>query len=536
MSQPKMGFDWFSIGPAYEGRGYGVRSWSKDLKFSDSEKKIADKLRLAVASWSARAGATVAAALIPPGDDRAGRSVLLLATQGQAAALGTQADAVCVLISSEQMRELDWRPHGLIPDLTQFKPTSGDGPVKLALAPASSERVPVLGDALAWDDLAAVAPAGLNGLAFAMAVIESIDPSAQRERLRGWCAGGLISGSESLDARHAYGFLALPEAEISLAGWSGLTASERDRSYRLSGDVTPPASWAAWRLLRSALVTSGRAGARLSEAPWHAEYGRMEPLAALTGLIREAVRNDEGGGLEILAAAAIGVESLRSDPGAAGTQKTVIAAMERAVVTVALEPDYKDPRPAMAWLLGLLRTVYPHLKAEPGPVVRRAIDAGVLAQLTASDIEKLVPLGLLDELADAVAGQLGSLSQDLRILLLKLSVSDKIVGSPRARRLLAMLLESVSSEPITAKGDVGRAVQEAIRLLREAAPPVERPALLAATVGIFPSKTITTEDLLTLATLVEDDATMSEQERAAAWPGDEFLARTLERAVGGASR
>ena len=536
MTRTKAVFDWFSIGPAAAGRGYGLRSWSEGLQLDAGEKEVADKLRLAVSSWSARPGATGAAALIPPVGDQDGRWVLLFATLGKAASMGSQADATCVLISREQMHDLDWRPHGLLPALTGFKPREGQGPVELALAPPASERFPDLGEALAWADLAVIAPPGVDGLTLALTVIESIEPPAQRERLRGWCAGGLIAGSGSLEARRAYGLLALPQEEIATTGWEGQIATSDGEGFTLSGASEAPASWVAWKLWRTALAKAGRAGQHLAQTPWRADYGLTAPTLALTDLVKAAAHGEQAGGLEVLAAAAVTAQTLRDAHADDPTFAPIAAAMDKAVATAALEPDFLDAGRATAWLLGLLRTVYPHLTAKPGPVVRRAIAAGVLARLDATDIRKLVPLGLLDELADAVTAQLPSLAQDLRVLLLKLAVSERIVASPRARRLLADLLMSLSSEPGLTPGDLKRAYEEAVGLLRDSAPPTERLGLLAPVLATSTSKAMKAAELETLAILVEDDGALAQDDRAGVWPGDDLFVEIFTRAVDGARR
>lgn len=536
MTAAKFTFDWYSIGPASGGRGYGLRSWSEGLRLDAAEKEIADKLRLAVSSWSARPSATVAAALIPPGGEGRGRSVLLFATQGAAGAMGSQATANCLLIGPEQIRDFDWRPHGLLPALAQFSPKSGQGPVEVALAPPTTERLPELGAALAWSDLAIVASTGMDGLALALTALDSIDPAAQRERLRGWCAGGLIAGSGPLEARRAYGLLALPEEEIAVVGWVGPTASPSGQGFVLSEEVAPPAPWQAWNLWRSALEKAGRAGKQLAQTPWRAEYAQMTTVVALAEILADGVHGRQAGGLEALAIAASTCKILTSEHEGDARWTKTLGAMDKAVAQVALGAEFKDAGRAAAWLLGLLRTVYPNLRSEPGPAIRRAVEGGVLARLDAAEIQQLVPLGLLEDFADAVALQIPALELDLRLLLLKAAVSDQVTGSRPARQLMADLLMSLSSAPMPASGDLAAVYEKAVQLLREASPAAERPALIAPILTNGDSPMGLSEEARTLAAIIEADLSLSQEERAVVWPGEDLFVDTFTRAVDRAAR
>lgn len=254
------------IGPKAQGRNYGLRRYAGPRLASESQARLAD-FALSLAGWAMlRRWRFVA--MLPLAADGSAFAVARARHLGEGE-LGPVAVAHLLIVDAALLEALDWASSRLLRLLPEPEDTAfGQTPLIVSPADLATSVVrPMTMPRAGWNDLA-IDVGDEDPEAALCALIEGVDPPAQRARLTGWASTSLIAPAGDLDPARAFKLITHASAESPAA----FQATHELVSLRTGGE--PPLAWKAWLKL-AAIAEREPAAAALRSAQWSQDKARL---------------------------------------------------------------------------------------------------------------------------------------------------------------------------------------------------------------------------------------------------------------------
>lgn len=252
------------IGPKAQGRNYGLRRHAGPRLTSEAQARLAD-FALSLAGWAMLRRRRFAA-MLPLAADGSTFAVARARHLGEGE-LGPIAVAHLLIVDADLLEALDWaspRLLSLLPEPENV--TFGLEPLAMApeaLTPAAGRTLPRVG----WSDLA-IDVGDEDPEAVLRALVEGVEPPAQRARLTGWASTSLIAPAGDLDPARVFKLVTHASAESPAA----FQATHELSSLKTTAE--PPLAWKAWLKL-AAIAEREPAAAALRSAQWSQDKARL---------------------------------------------------------------------------------------------------------------------------------------------------------------------------------------------------------------------------------------------------------------------
>ena len=258
------------IGPRAQGRSYGVLATSLGFAPSDEAAAALTDVALVLSAWAEHGGGAFAM-LVPL--ERSGLSLLMRARYVGRAELGQVATGVAAFVDRGAAEALGHRVHRLLARLPHELPREGFGPLVVdpSSLQASPGRLPDIG--LGWED-AVVDGGGHDPEAVLCALLEAIQPEAQRERIGGWATSGGLTRKGRLTPA-AFNLIVHAPEDAARAGEAA--AGRRRASLDALPTPQPPLAWEAWLRLTALDGLPPAAAARVAALRWSPDNARLQP-------------------------------------------------------------------------------------------------------------------------------------------------------------------------------------------------------------------------------------------------------------------
>jgi hypothetical protein len=287
------------IGPKAQGRNYGLRRHAGPRLTSENQARLAD-LALSLAGWAMLRRRRFVA-MLPLAADGGAFAVVRARHLGEGE-LGPIAVAHLLIVESELLEALDWASSRLLPLLPEPENAAfGIEPLMVRphdLLSTPGRHMPRAG----WGDMA-VDVGDNDPEALLAALIEGVEPPAQRARLTGWASTSLIAPAGDLDPARVFKLVTHASAESPAA----FRATHELSSLKSAAE--PPLAWKAWLRL-AAIAEREPAAAALRSAQWSQDKARLpaddvmfEEIAsacaalspaAMVDLLRAVLRHADG--------------------------------------------------------------------------------------------------------------------------------------------------------------------------------------------------------------------------------------------------
>lgn len=287
------------IGPKAQGRNYGLRRHAGPRLTSEAQARLAD-FSLSLAGWAMLRRRRFAA-MLPLAADGSLFAVARARHLGEGE-LGPIAVAHLLIVDAELLDALGWASPRLLSLLPEPEDAAfGLEPLAVtpeSLTPSPSPTMPRVG----WNDLA-IDVGDDDPEAVLRALVEGVEPSAQRARLTGWASTSLIAPAGDLDPARVFKLVTHASAESPAAFQSTHELSS------LKTTAEPPLAWKAWLKL-AAIAEREPAAAALRSAQWSQDKARLpaddvmfEEIAsacaalspaAMVDLLRAVIRHADG--------------------------------------------------------------------------------------------------------------------------------------------------------------------------------------------------------------------------------------------------
>lgn len=254
------------IGPKAQGRNYGLRRYAGPRLTSEGQARLGD-FALSLAGWAMLRRRSFVA-MLPMASDDSAFAVARARHLGEGE-LGPVAVAHLLIVDAPLLEALDWSSPRLLsllpePDSADF----GLAPLAISLATLTQSPGPSISSPrVGWSDVA-VDVGDDDPEAVLGALVEGVDPPAQRARLTGWASTSLIPPAGDLDPARTFKLVAHPSAESP----SGFQASHELLSLNTTAEA--PVTWKAWLKL-AAIAEREPAAVALRSAQWSADKARL---------------------------------------------------------------------------------------------------------------------------------------------------------------------------------------------------------------------------------------------------------------------
>jgi hypothetical protein len=289
------------IGPKAQGRNYGLRRYAGPRLTSESQARLAD-FALSLAGW-AMLRRPCFTAMLPLAADGSSFAVVRARHMGEGE-LGPVAVAHLIVADSALLEALDWAS----PRLLSLLPEPEDATFGSSLLPVSpadlarSAPPPMANPRVGWSDIA-IDVGDEDPEVVLRALVEGVDPPAQRASLMGWASTSLIAPAGALDPARTFKLVTHASAESPAA----FQASHELASLQAAAET--PLAWKAWLKL-AAIAEREPAAIALRSAQWSQDKTRLpagdvmfEEIAsacaslkptAMVELLRAVMRHAEG--------------------------------------------------------------------------------------------------------------------------------------------------------------------------------------------------------------------------------------------------
>lgn len=288
------------IGPKSQGRNYGLRRYAGPRLTSESQARLAD-FALSLAGW-AMLRRPCFVAMLPLAADGSSFAVVRARHLGEGE-LGPVAVAHLLIVDAALLQALDWASPRLLRLLPEPENAAfGLGPLPISPHHLAQAIAPMTAPHVAWSD-AAVDVGDEDPETVLCALVEGIEPAAQRARLTGWASTTLIAPAGDLDPARVFKLVTYASAE------SPATFQASHELVSLTSSAEPPVTWKAWLKL-AAIAEREPAAAALRSAQWSQDKARLpapdvmfEEIAnacatvtppAMVDLLRAVMRHAEG--------------------------------------------------------------------------------------------------------------------------------------------------------------------------------------------------------------------------------------------------
>jgi hypothetical protein len=289
------------IGPKAQGRNYGLRRYAGSRLTSERQARLSD-FALSLAGWAMLRRRRFVG-MLPLVADGSAFAVVRARHLGEGE-LGPIAVAHLLIVEAALLEAIDWASPRLLrllpePDDTAF----GLEPLTVSPAALSPTAKPMTTPRVGWGDVA-VDVGDDDPEAALIALIEGVEPSAQRARLTGWVSTSLIAPAGDLDPARIFKLVTHPSVESPAV----FAATHELSSLKTTAE--PPLAWKAWLKL-AAIAEREPDAAALRSAQWSQDKARQpaddvmfEEIAsacaalspsAMVALLRAVMRHAQGG-------------------------------------------------------------------------------------------------------------------------------------------------------------------------------------------------------------------------------------------------
>lgn len=289
------------IGPKAQGRNYGLRRYAGPRLTSERQAPLAD-FALSLAGW-AMLRRRQFVAMLPLTADGSAFAVVRARHLGEGE-LGPVAVAHLLIVDSDLLEALDWASTRLLSLLPQPEdPAFGLEPLIVSPGSLATSARAMAAPRVGWSDVA-IDVGDEDPEAVLAALVEGVEPAAQRARLTGWASTSLIAPAGDLDPARIFKLVTHASAESPAA----FAATHELSSLKTSAE--PPLAWKAWLKL-AAIAEREPAAAALRSAQWSQDKARLpaddvmfEEIAsacatlspsAMVALLRAVMRHADGG-------------------------------------------------------------------------------------------------------------------------------------------------------------------------------------------------------------------------------------------------
>lgn len=253
------------IGPKAQGRNYGLRRYAGPRLTSERQARLAD-LALSLAGWAMLRRRRFVA-MLPLTADNSAFAVVRARHLGEGE-LGPIAVAHLLIVETVLLEAIDWAS----PRLLRLLPEPEDaafGLETLALSPADlgPTAKPMTAPRVGWSDVA-IDVGDEDPEAALTALVEGVEPAAQRARLTGWASTSLIAPAGDLDPARIFKLVTHASAESPAV----FAATHELSSLKTTAE--PPLAWKAWLKL-AAIAEREPAAAALRSAQWSQDKARL---------------------------------------------------------------------------------------------------------------------------------------------------------------------------------------------------------------------------------------------------------------------
>jgi hypothetical protein len=254
------------IGPKAQGRNYGLRRYAGPRLTSESQACLAD-FALSLAGWAMLRRRRFAA-MLPLAADGSSFAMVRARHLGEGE-LGPVAVAHLIIVDAALLEALDWAS----PRLLRLLPEPEDatfGLEPVSMSPDSLTRAiarPIAAPRVGWIDVA-IDVGDEDPEAALCALVEGVDPPAQRMRLTGWATTSLIAPAGDLDPARAFKLVTHASAESPAA------FQATHELLSLKDLAEPSLAWKAWLKL-AAIAEREPAAAGLRSGRWSQDKARL---------------------------------------------------------------------------------------------------------------------------------------------------------------------------------------------------------------------------------------------------------------------
>jgi len=254
------------IGPKAQGRNYGLRRYAGPRLGAESQACLAD-FALSLAGWAMLRRPRFVA-MLPLTADGSSFAVARARHLGEGE-LGPMAVAHLLIVDADLLEALDWASPRLLRLLPEPEDSAfGLEPIQvLPGALATSTSRPLAAPRVGWGGLA-IDVGDENPEAALCALVEGVEPPAQRARLTGWVSTSLIAPAGDLDPARVFKLVTHASAESPTA----FRATHELLSLKTVAE--PSLTWKAWLKL-AAIAEREPAAAALRSVQWSPDKARL---------------------------------------------------------------------------------------------------------------------------------------------------------------------------------------------------------------------------------------------------------------------
>ncbi len=284
----------YVIGPRNpEGRDFSFLAEASPIaSLAPAAQAVAGALPLALSAWS-RHGEAGCVAAVPLGDDDAAPLLVMRVAMLGFTDIGRLVYANAVLVDAAALTALDHASERLldvipVPDGSVHFGQTALTVDEASLRSGSSDEWPGLG--IGWQNRCVLVDSADDAQAALLSALASIDPPAQRQRIRGWASSGGFTRVGGFDPAVAFQLVAMADGAHALPVDALPYRASRSG---FSGDAAiPPPSYHRWRALIGLLGFASAGSVRNTDLPiwlrWQFDDSKAEPGAVIERILRGA--------------------------------------------------------------------------------------------------------------------------------------------------------------------------------------------------------------------------------------------------------